>query len=115
LTPDDIAEIVVFIAGRRENVVVADTLVFPNHQVGYQEYAAGTRRLTGSRHLLQFYTESRSRRKAGLWQSWTRRVVPVDNPISNVYDLLSRHLDTITKFPGSMNSSARKIGKEILS
>lgn len=33
LTPDDIAEIVVFNAGRRENVVVADTLIFPNHQV----------------------------------------------------------------------------------
>ncbi|KAH7088710.1 hypothetical protein FB567DRAFT_440458 [Paraphoma chrysanthemicola] len=32
LTPDDIAEIVVFAAGRRENVVLADTLVFPNHQ-----------------------------------------------------------------------------------
>ena len=33
LTPDDIAEVVVFAAGRRENVVVADTLIFPNHQV----------------------------------------------------------------------------------
>jgi 3-hydroxy acid dehydrogenase/malonic semialdehyde reductase len=33
LTADDIAEVVVFAAGRRENVVVADTLVFPNHQV----------------------------------------------------------------------------------
>lgn len=33
LTPDDIAEVVVFTAGRRENVVVADTLIFPNHQV----------------------------------------------------------------------------------
>lgn len=33
LTPEDIAEVVVFTAGRRENVVVADTLVFPNHQV----------------------------------------------------------------------------------
>ncbi|KIW21025.1 hypothetical protein PV08_01604 [Exophiala spinifera] len=33
LTPDDIAEIVVFAAGRRENVVLADTLIFPNHQV----------------------------------------------------------------------------------
>ncbi|GAP91971.1 putative short-chain dehydrogenase reductase SDR [Rosellinia necatrix] len=32
LTPDDIAEVVVFVAGRRENVVVADTLIFPNHQ-----------------------------------------------------------------------------------
>lgn len=33
LTPDDIAEVIVFMAGRRENVVVADTLVFPSHQV----------------------------------------------------------------------------------
>lgn len=30
---DDIAEIIVFMVGRRENVVVAETLVFPNHQV----------------------------------------------------------------------------------
>ena len=34
LTADDIAEVVVFTAGRRENVVVADSLVFPNHQAG---------------------------------------------------------------------------------
>lgn len=33
LTGDDIAEVVVFAAARRENVVIADTLVFPNHQV----------------------------------------------------------------------------------
>lgn len=33
LTGDDIAEVVVFAAGRRENVVLADTLIFPNHQV----------------------------------------------------------------------------------
>ncbi|KAI7553187.1 NAD(P)-binding protein, partial [Hortaea werneckii] len=32
LTPDDIAETVVFAAGRPENVVIADMLVFPNHQ-----------------------------------------------------------------------------------
>ncbi|KAL9029381.1 MAG: hypothetical protein Q9196_002369 [Gyalolechia fulgens] len=32
LTPEDIAEVVVFNASRRENVVVADTLIFPNHQ-----------------------------------------------------------------------------------
>ncbi|KAK5077392.1 hypothetical protein LTR70_009847 [Exophiala xenobiotica] len=32
LTPDDIAEVVVFTAGRRENVVIADSLIFPNHQ-----------------------------------------------------------------------------------
>lgn len=33
LTPEDIAEVVVFAATRRENVVIADTLVFPSHQV----------------------------------------------------------------------------------
>ncbi|EHK46252.1 hypothetical protein MKX08_008481 [Trichoderma sp. CBMAI-0020] len=32
LTPDDIAEIVVFSATRRENVVLAESLVYPNHQ-----------------------------------------------------------------------------------
>ncbi|KKY14331.1 putative oxidoreductase [Phaeomoniella chlamydospora] len=36
LTPDDIAEVIVFAAGRRENVVIADTLIFPNHQVIHQ-------------------------------------------------------------------------------
>ncbi|KAF1816904.1 NAD(P)-binding protein [Eremomyces bilateralis CBS 781.70] len=34
LTPDDIAEVIVFTAGRRENVVIADTLIFPQHQAG---------------------------------------------------------------------------------
>jgi 3-hydroxy acid dehydrogenase/malonic semialdehyde reductase len=34
LTPEDIAEVVVFVASRRQNVVVADTLVFPSHQAG---------------------------------------------------------------------------------
>ncbi|KAK3904946.1 hypothetical protein C8A05DRAFT_42045 [Staphylotrichum tortipilum] len=34
LTPDDIAEVVVFVASRRQNVVVADTLIFPSHQAG---------------------------------------------------------------------------------
>ncbi len=33
LTPEDIAEVIVFAATRRENVVVADSLIFPNHQV----------------------------------------------------------------------------------
>jgi 3-hydroxy acid dehydrogenase/malonic semialdehyde reductase len=36
LTGDDIAEVVVFAAGRRENVVIADTLVFPSHQVSFR-------------------------------------------------------------------------------
>lgn len=34
LTGDDIAEVIVFAAGRRENVVIADTLIFPSHQAG---------------------------------------------------------------------------------
>ncbi|KAI0997106.1 hypothetical protein K3495_g11081 [Podosphaera aphanis] len=32
LTPDDVAEVIVFAASRRENVVLADTLILPNHQ-----------------------------------------------------------------------------------
>ncbi|KAF1997018.1 NAD(P)-binding protein [Amniculicola lignicola CBS 123094] len=32
LTPDDVAEVIVFAASRRENVVLADTLLFPSHQ-----------------------------------------------------------------------------------
>lgn len=32
LTPDDIAEVIVFMANRRENVVFADAMVYPNHQ-----------------------------------------------------------------------------------
>lgn len=35
LTGEDIAETIVFTAGRPENVVIADMLVFPNHQVCY--------------------------------------------------------------------------------
>lgn len=34
LTPDDIAEVIVFAVSRKENVVIADTLIFPNHQGG---------------------------------------------------------------------------------
>lgn len=33
LTPDDIAEVIVFAAGRKENVVIADSLILANHQV----------------------------------------------------------------------------------
>jgi 3-hydroxy acid dehydrogenase/malonic semialdehyde reductase len=38
LTPDDIAEVIVFAAGRRENVVLADSLIFPNHQVSFSVF-----------------------------------------------------------------------------
>ncbi|OAA61195.1 NADP-dependent L-serine/L-allo-threonine dehydrogenase ydfG [Niveomyces insectorum RCEF 264] len=32
LTPDDVAEVIVFAVSRRENLVVADALLFPSHQ-----------------------------------------------------------------------------------
>jgi len=32
LTPEDIAEVIVFTASRRENVVIADSLILPSHQ-----------------------------------------------------------------------------------
>lgn len=46
LTPDDIAEVVVFVASRRQNVVVADTLIFPSHQVCHKDSC-----LHGSTHI----------------------------------------------------------------
>jgi 3-hydroxy acid dehydrogenase / malonic semialdehyde reductase len=33
LTPEDVAEVIVFAASRRENIVVADVLLYPSHQV----------------------------------------------------------------------------------
>jgi short-subunit dehydrogenase len=59
LTGDDIAEVVVFAAGRRENVVVADTLVFPNHQVCFPRYFSVSRILTWLRRRQLFCTGSR--------------------------------------------------------
>lgn len=35
LTPDDIAEVIVFAVSRRQNVVIADTLIYPSHQVRF--------------------------------------------------------------------------------
>lgn len=46
LTPEDIAEVVVFTAGRKENVVIADTLVYPNHQVSVRKSIDGIRLTT---------------------------------------------------------------------
>ena len=51
LTPEDIAETVVFCAGRRENVVIADMLVYPSHQVG-DLLVIYFSTLTGSREVL---------------------------------------------------------------
>lgn len=48
LTGEDIAEIVVFAASRRENVVVADTLVFPSHQVSRVSFMLAYRALRAS-------------------------------------------------------------------
>lgn len=53
LTGDDIAEVVVFAAGRRENVVIADTLIFPSHQVcDHASAAVRTIELTWARPAL---------------------------------------------------------------
>jgi 3-hydroxy acid dehydrogenase/malonic semialdehyde reductase len=41
LTPEDIAEVVVFVAGRPQNVVIADTLIFPSHQVSRVKLYSG--------------------------------------------------------------------------
>lgn len=62
LTPDDIAEIIVFTAGRRENVVIADSLIFPNHQVSYSVVVScfGARR--GPRLMMIFLRKRRRRR-----------------------------------------------------
>ncbi|KAF1925005.1 NAD(P)-binding protein [Didymella exigua CBS 183.55] len=37
LTPEDVAEVIVFAASRRENVVVADSILYPNHQASWQD------------------------------------------------------------------------------
>ncbi|KAF2826758.1 NAD(P)-binding protein [Ophiobolus disseminans] len=42
LTPDDVAEVIVFAAGRRDNVVIADTLLFPSHQVKCATFRSST-------------------------------------------------------------------------
>ena len=59
LTGDDIAEVVVFAAGRRENVVIADTLVFPNHQVSWSIAVDVMLVLMWSRRRRQLCTGSR--------------------------------------------------------
>jgi len=71
LTGDDIAEVVVFAASRRENVVVADTLIFPNHQVSsiicvdHVSLLTWIRRrrrsCTGSRHYRGFVSHVESK------------------------------------------------------
>lgn len=62
LTGDDIAEVVVFTAGRRENVVIADTLVFPNHQVSFSRSTDMITLLMRNRRRQRLCTESQHRR-----------------------------------------------------
>ena len=61
LTGDDIAEVVVFAAGRRENVVLADTLIFPNHQVCTRGVVGGIDLLICGRRLRRLCIGSRRR------------------------------------------------------
>lgn len=60
LTPDDIAEVIVFSATRRENVVIADTLIFPQHQVRSSLHVRPARigELTANREEPEPCTES---------------------------------------------------------
>lgn len=78
LTPDDIAEVIVFTAGRRENVVIADTLIFPNHQVSNSSLAPRRVGTDGSRHPQRSCTGSREGRNNMLRSSdKLYRLVPV--------------------------------------
>lgn len=74
LTPDDIAEVVVFTATRRENVVVADTLIFPQHQVSY----------------LRRMRAPRAHRRLGIWVA--DEIIPRPHPVSCTRSLLELHL-----------------------
>ena len=80
LTGDDIAEVVVFAAARRENVVIADTLVFPNHQVcvgcGVDELGL----LTIDRRLRRLCIGRRHRYREDLdWYRRSRRCIDGSN------------------------------------
>ena len=73
LTPDDIAEVVVFAAGRRENVVLADSLIFPNHQVRIYHLFDYTRLIRAGRcycHAQEVVTDKSCR--LGLEEQCTR-------------------------------------------
>ena len=70
LTPDDIAEVIVFAAGRRENVVLADSLIFPNHQVSIQPISL--RPITNrSRRLQLSCTRSHRADYDAGWSGWS--------------------------------------------
>lgn len=55
LTPEDVTEVIVFAVGRRENVVIADTLLYPNHQVRVFRLREVVRILKVSRPVLPFF------------------------------------------------------------
>ena len=55
LTPDDIAEVVVFACSRRENMVVADSMLFPNYQVILTQTFEASMTNTLGRHQLSIY------------------------------------------------------------
>ena len=76
LTGDDIAEVVVFAAARRENVVIADTLVFPNHQVCIGCGVDGMGMLTIGRRLRRLCTGSQHEYLENLdWYGRSRRCI----------------------------------------
>lgn len=82
LTPDDIAEVIVFSATRRENVVIADTLIFPSHQVRSSSHVRPlwTRGLKPSREELGPCTGSHKvkRQHICFGDRWKREVIGVE-------------------------------------
>jgi len=79
LTPDDIAEVIVFAAGRRENVVLADALIFPNHQVR-EPVPFPCRRLTRNEGLCNGFAPQGSVRSSntsigGSWRIFVQEVI----------------------------------------
>lgn len=79
LTGEDIAEVVVFAVGRRENVVIADTLVFPNHQVSACGGLSGSVLMAVCRLLRRLCIGGRRRlTRVG----WSGRYAQEDHPFS---------------------------------
>lgn len=128
LTPDDIAEVVVFAAGRRENVVVADTLVFPNHQVSddvlflfaFQSLILGwkrpllrlcTERLEAENNPLRFVWILTRLTQITIGWCWRKQLVQAPSSTQNL-DLIDTNLERIKTTFNSLSHTLWKIVKQ---
>jgi short-subunit dehydrogenase len=97
LTPEDIAEVVVFAVGRRENVVLADSLIFPNHQVSQGSLSPSCfvvlmNRVGGSdRYASQVVVQNRKLRY-GMQRPW-----PLTKPSYSYHDAYMAQANTLTQ------------------